>query len=410
MYDSNDTCSSSDISEYDDIDVKGLILNDKYVVLSQIGSGASSSVWLTYDLIGKQMHALKIQNVDDYNDGLDEIDILKKTTKINCPYLPNLIDNFIFTSDIGDHVCMVLNLMACSLNDILNKKNGKYSDGFPLKSSIKIIIQLITAAHILYFKHKIIHTDIKPENILLQGVNKSFENMINIFSKNNLESKIKKKIKKKQNIKNIIEKWYPHSQFNSDSESNVELNLNIIDEKYINNCKIVLSDYGNAIPISDIRYEEIQTRHYRAPEVILGYKYDHKCDVWSIACTFYELLTGEVLFFPEKSRGINTDRQHIYEIQKLFGKLPNALLDKSKKKNIFYKKNGLMKRRTAVVYEPFENKLLNLFEKINISPSIKKNINVFFTNTFEIDPAKRWNFSQCHDWVQTMINSQTDLV
>lgn len=38
------------------------------------------------------------------------------------------------------------------------------------------------------------------------------------------------------------------------------------------------------------------SRFYRAPEVIIGYPYDTQVDVWSTACTLYELYTGKFLF------------------------------------------------------------------------------------------------------------------
>merc|ERR1711871_1788636 len=55
----------------------------------------------------------------------------------------------------------------------------------------------------------------------------------------------------------------------------------IIDEKYLNNCKICLTDFGNIINDGEIfnendEVEEIQTRYYRAPEVIMGLEYDNK--------------------------------------------------------------------------------------------------------------------------------------
>lgn len=36
----------------------------------------------------------------------------------------------------------------------------------------------------------------------------------------------------------------------------------------------------------------IQSRFYRAPEVVLGFRYDCKIDMWSLACILAELLTG----------------------------------------------------------------------------------------------------------------------
>ena len=38
------------------------------------------------------------------------------------------------------------------------------------------------------------------------------------------------------------------------------------------------------------------SRFYRAPEVVLGLRYDHPMDTWSVACVIYELFTGAILF------------------------------------------------------------------------------------------------------------------
>ena len=40
----------------------------------------------------------------------------------------------------------------------------------------------------------------------------------------------------------------------------------------------------------------VQSRSYRAPEVILGCDYDYKIDIWSIGCILVELAVGDVLF------------------------------------------------------------------------------------------------------------------
>lgn len=37
-------------------------------------------------------------------------------------------------------------------------------------------------------------------------------------------------------------------------------------------------------------------RYYRPPEIYLGYPYDYSLDIWSFACTLFELYTGKVLF------------------------------------------------------------------------------------------------------------------
>lgn len=40
----------------------------------------------------------------------------------------------------------------------------------------------------------------------------------------------------------------------------------------------------------------ISIRFYRAPEIILGLKYDFAVDLWSAGCTIYELYTGKIMF------------------------------------------------------------------------------------------------------------------
>jgi serine/threonine-protein kinase PRP4 len=42
--------------------------------------------------------------------------------------------------------------------------------------------------------------------------------------------------------------------------------------------------------------EYLVSRFYRAPEIVLGYPYDCSIDVWSVACTLYELFTSKFLF------------------------------------------------------------------------------------------------------------------
>jgi serine/threonine-protein kinase PRP4 len=40
----------------------------------------------------------------------------------------------------------------------------------------------------------------------------------------------------------------------------------------------------------------MQSRYYRAPEIVLGCPYDAAIDMWSAACTIFELYTGKILF------------------------------------------------------------------------------------------------------------------
>merc|ERR1712150_449270 len=53
-----------------------------------------------------------------------------------------------------------------------------------------------------------------------------------------------------------------------------------------------LADFGNGCRIDRKVTDDIQTRQYRSPEVIIGADWSETADNWSAACMFFELLTG----------------------------------------------------------------------------------------------------------------------
>lgn len=64
-----------------------------------------------------------------------------------------------------------------------------------------------------------------------------------------------------------------------------------------NNKTVKLCDFGTALTTYEANLVDyMQSRYYRAPEIILGCPYDFAIDVWSAACTIYEIYTGNILF------------------------------------------------------------------------------------------------------------------
>jgi serine/threonine-protein kinase SRPK3 len=61
-----------------------------------------------------------------------------------------------------------------------------------------------------------------------------------------------------------------------------ELDVNIISVK--------IADLGNACWVGHHFTNDIQTRQYRSPEVILGSKWGASTDVWSMACMVSDIV------------------------------------------------------------------------------------------------------------------------
>ena len=61
-------------------------------------------------------------------------------------------------------------------------------------------------------------------------------------------------------------------------------------------CEVKVIDFGSSCFTTDQLSSYVQSRSYRAPEVILGLPYGQKVDVWSLGCILAELLSGYVLF------------------------------------------------------------------------------------------------------------------
>lgn len=56
--------------------------------------------------------------------------------------------------------------------------------------------------------------------------------------------------------------------------------------------RIKVIDFGSATFTDAYHSSIVSTRHYRAPEIILGLGWSFPCDIWSVGCILVELITG----------------------------------------------------------------------------------------------------------------------
>ncbi|XP_024042140.1 serine/threonine-protein kinase AFC1 isoform X3 [Citrus clementina] len=64
----------------------------------------------------------------------------------------------------------------------------------------------------------------------------------------------------------------------------------------------------------------VSTRHYRAPEVILGLGWSYPCDMWSVGCILIELCSGEALFQTHENL------EHLAMMERVLGPIPQHML------------------------------------------------------------------------------------
>lgn len=92
------------------------------------------------------------------------------------------------------------------------------------------------------------------------------------------------------------------------------------------NTQLTIIDFGSSCFMHERIHSYIQSRFYRAPEIVLGVPYDASIDVWSLGCLVFEMITGEVLFPAENEEDL------IGLVIELQGMPPQDLLEKAQKK------------------------------------------------------------------------------
>jgi hypothetical protein len=149
----------------------GDLYNQRYHVLRKLGWGHFSTVWLCWDFKALRFVAMKIvKSAKHYTEAaLDEIKLLlcardSDPTDENRFKTVQLLDDFKVNGPNGIHVCMVFEVLGNNLLKLIIKSNYH---GIPLENVRIIVKQVLQGFDYLHRKCKIIHTDMKPENVLM---------------------------------------------------------------------------------------------------------------------------------------------------------------------------------------------------------------------------------------------------
>ncbi|TXG58557.1 hypothetical protein EZV62_016386 [Acer yangbiense] len=285
-------------------------LTPRYRILSKMGEGTFGQVLECYDNEKKEVVAIKIvRSINKYREAaMIEVDVLQRLARhdvggTRCVQIRNWFD-------YRNHICIVFEKLGPSLYDFLRKNNYR---SFPIDLVRELGRQLLES---VAFMHdlRLIHTDLKPENILLVS---------------------------SEYIK------VPDYKFLSRSAK---------DGSYFKNLPkssaIKLIDFGSTTFEHQDHSYVVSTRHYRAPEVILGLGWNYPCDLWSAGCILVELcsvsnlssvllntfclkyLLGEALFQTHENL------EHLAMMERVLGPLPQHMAIRADRRAEKYFRRG----------------------------------------------------------------------
>jgi dual specificity tyrosine-phosphorylation-regulated kinase 2/3/4 len=202
----------------------------RYELLEGLGRGAFGEVVRAVDHKSHEMVAVKIVRAgrEHMQLALNEINILMKVKEQDIENKKNLLrirDFIVFRR----HICIITELLATSLYQLLEANHFAPLDPHNIRA---FAIQLLASLAFLR-QLGVIHSDIKPENVLM---------------------------------------------------------------KHRSKVGIKLVDFGTSMFAHEATFSYIQSRFYRAPEVILGGNYSFPIDMWSFGCLIAELHLGYPLF------------------------------------------------------------------------------------------------------------------
>ncbi|XP_068646007.1 serine/threonine-protein kinase AFC2 isoform X1 [Aristolochia californica] len=253
-------------------------LTPRYRIHGKMGEGTFGQVLECWDRDRKEMVAIKIvRGIKKYREAaMIEIDVLQQLGRHDkngsrCVQIRNWFD-------YRNHICIVFEKLGPSLYDFLRKNSYR---SFPIDLVRELGRQLLECVAFMH-ELRFIHTDLKPENILLVSSEYIKVPDYKYSARSPKDACYYKRLPKSSAIKVI--------------------------------------DFGSTAYEDQDHSYIVSTRHYRAPEVILGLGWSYPCDIWSVGCILVELCSGEALFQTHENL------EHLAMMERVLGSIPQHML------------------------------------------------------------------------------------
>ncbi|EIM91008.1 kinase-like protein [Stereum hirsutum FP-91666 SS1] len=263
------------------------IIYKRYRTVRLLGQGTFGKVVEAVDQETGRRVAIKIiRAIQKYRDASKiEVRVLQKlkerdpTNRHKCIHLLHWFDH-------RNHICLVSELLGMCVYDFLKENDFAPFPRYQIQDFARQLLGSVAFLHDLH----LIHTDLKPENILL--VHNGYR-MVNV------------PVPGKTRAKRIL-----------------------------NSTEIHLIDFGSATFNEEYHSTVVSTRHYRAPEIILGLGWSYPCDAFSLGCILVEFYTGVALFQT------HDNLEHLAMMEQVMGKMPDRFARAGARSKPEYFKEG----------------------------------------------------------------------
>ncbi|OCH95442.1 CMGC CLK protein kinase [Obba rivulosa] len=249
------------------------IINRRYRTVRLLGQGTFGKVVEAVDTETNKRVAIKIiRAIPKYRDASKiEVRVLQKL-KERDPLNRHKCIHLLSCFDHRNHVCLVSELLGMCVYDFLKENDFAPFPRHHIQSFAKQLLGSVAFLHEL----RLIHTDLKPENILL--------------------------VKNDYRITEVP----VHGKRNALPKQ----------KRILDSTDIRLIDFGSATFEDEYHSSVVSTRHYRAPEIILGLGWSFPCDAFSLGCILVEFYTGVALFQT------HDNLEHLAMMEQVMGRVP----------------------------------------------------------------------------------------
>ncbi|CAK9084324.1 unnamed protein product [Durusdinium trenchii] len=305
------------------------IVAGRYQVLEYLGSAAFSRAVQCLDLETNRMVCMKIinNNKDFFDQSLDEIKLLR-LIRSNIESLDE--KNCLGLVDYfyhKEHLIIVTELLRDNLYEFSKYNRQACEEPYFTLGRLQRISQQVLAALEYIHQLYLIHADLKPENILIKSYSR---------------------------------------------------------------CEVKVIDFGSSCFVDDSLTNYVQSRSYRAPEVILGLAYDQKIDLWSLGCIIAELWSGFVLFQNDSVQSL------LARIVGILGPFPAHMMATGRSVPQYFTQDGRLfrefERSTAPQPQPQRRMQLFVPKRSSLRQRMRTNDEAFLdflASLLQVDPCLR---------------------